>query len=139
MSSDESGIPSVTAPHPVRAAAPPAGRPGAPSPSAALIVSLLGFTVITIDVSAVTIALPAIRSSLHGGMTGLQWVVDAYTLMFAALMLSAGGARRPRGRPARLHRGRRAVHPRVPRLRPRARHRLADRRAHRPGRGRRPS
>jgi DHA2 family methylenomycin A resistance protein-like MFS transporter len=56
--------------------------------------------VITIDVSAVNIALPAIRGSLNGGMAGLQWVVDAYTLMFAALMLSAGaladraGARR---------------------------------------------
>ncbi|WP_344020096.1 MFS transporter [Streptomyces luteireticuli] len=101
MSSDESGIPSsVTAPRPTPVSAPPAGRPGTASPSAALIVSLLGFTVITIDVSAVNIALPAIRSSLHGGMAGLQWVVDAYTLMFAALMLSAGaladraGARR---------------------------------------------
>ncbi|MGW3498669.1 MFS transporter [Streptomyces sp. NPDC001020] len=66
----------------------------------ALVASLLGFTVITIDVSAVNIALPAIRDSLSGGMAGLQWVVDAYTLMFASLMLSAGaladraGARR---------------------------------------------
>jgi DHA2 family methylenomycin A resistance protein-like MFS transporter len=66
----------------------------------ALVASLLGFTVITIDVSAVNIALPAIRDSLGSGMSGLQWVVDAYTLMFAALMLSAGalsdrtGARR---------------------------------------------
>ncbi|MEU9110418.1 MFS transporter [Streptomyces sp. NPDC048483] len=74
--------------------------PSAPSASVALIVSLLGFAVITIDVSAVNIALPAIRTSLHSGMAGLQWVVDAYTLMFAALMLSAGaladraGARR---------------------------------------------
>ncbi|MEU3740467.1 MFS transporter [Streptomyces sp. NPDC032198] len=71
-----------------------------PSRTAALLASLLGFTVITVDVSAVNIALPAIRTSLHGGMAGLQWVVDAYTLMFAALMLSAGaladraGARR---------------------------------------------
>ncbi|MFC1406969.1 MULTISPECIES: MFS transporter [Streptacidiphilus] len=67
---------------------------------AALVASLLGFTVITIDVSAVNIALPAIGDTLSGGMAGLQWVVDAYTLMFAALMLSAGalsdraGARR---------------------------------------------
>ncbi|WP_436774951.1 MFS transporter [Yinghuangia sp. YIM S09857] len=64
---------------------------------------MLGFTVISIDVSAVNIALPAIGSSLHSGMTGLQWVVDAYTLMLAALMLSAGalsdraGARRAYG------------------------------------------
>nr|WP_079249711.1 MFS transporter [Streptomyces sp. IMTB 2501] len=77
-----------------RPAAPPTRTP------VALVASLLGFTVITIDVSAVNIALPAIRNSLNGGMAGLQWVVDAYTLMFAALMLSAGaiadraGARR---------------------------------------------
>ncbi|MET8684288.1 MFS transporter [Streptomyces sp. NPDC004732] len=70
------------------------------SPSLALVAALLGFTVITIDVTAVNIALPDIRAGLHGGMAGLQWVVDAYTLMFAALMLSAGaladraGARR---------------------------------------------
>ena len=83
---------------------PDRARPAAPAtPSrtgVALVASLLGFTVITIDVSAVNIALPAIRDSLSGGMGGLQWVVDAYTLMFAALMLSAGaladraGARR---------------------------------------------
>ncbi|WP_084704003.1 MFS transporter [Phaeacidiphilus oryzae] len=84
--------------------APPGRRgPAARRTSFALIASLLGFTVITIDVSAVNIALPAIRTSLSGGMAGLQWVVDAYTLMFAALMLSAGsladrsGARRAYG------------------------------------------
>ncbi|MEU6348135.1 MFS transporter [Streptomyces sp. NPDC047072] len=80
----------------------PSSKTPAPPPRSgtALLASLLGFSVITIDVSAVNIALPAIRSTLSGGMTGLQWVVDAYTLMFAALMLSAGalsdriGARR---------------------------------------------
>ncbi|MFJ9035244.1 MFS transporter [Streptomyces sp. NPDC102406] len=78
--------------------APPARA--AASGGTALVAALLGFTVITVDVSAVNIALPDIRASLHGGMTGLQWVVDAYTLMFAGLMLSAGalsdraGARR---------------------------------------------
>lgn len=84
-----------------RPATPPAPAPvGARRAGVALVASLLGFTVITIDVSAVNIALPAIRDSLSGGMAGLQWVVDAYTLMFAALMLSAGavadraGARR---------------------------------------------
>ncbi|MEV0442654.1 MFS transporter [Streptomyces spectabilis] len=83
---------------PPLAPSPPAAP--APAPATALLASLLGFTVITVDVSAVNIALPDIRSSLHGGMTGLQWVVDAYTLMFAALMISAGaladraGARR---------------------------------------------
>ncbi|MGW1519560.1 MFS transporter [Streptomyces sp. NPDC002287] len=81
--------------------APPTKAPAPPRSSGiALVAALLGFAVITIDVSAVNIALPSIQDSLHSGMTGLQWVVDAYTLMLAALMLSAGafadraGARR---------------------------------------------
>ncbi|MET7838753.1 MFS transporter [Streptomyces sp. NPDC005356] len=87
--------------NPTRVRRPAVGSPAPAQASGfALVAALLGFTVISIDVSAVNIALPAIRTSLHGGITGLQWIVDAYTLMFAALMLSAGaladraGARR---------------------------------------------
>nr|WP_306189683.1 MFS transporter [Streptomyces sp. MK5] len=107
VSADERGAePHTSAPRrrgPGRArpSAPARDVPAAPRRSGVeLVAALLGFTVITIDVSAVNIALPAIRDSLSGGMAGLQWVVDAYTLMFAALMLSAGaladrtGARR---------------------------------------------
>ncbi|MFE4960231.1 MFS transporter [Streptomyces sp. NPDC056653] len=66
----------------------------------ALGAALLGFFVITLDALVVNAALPSIRNSLGGGITGLQWVIDGYTLMFAALLLSAGsltdrlGARR---------------------------------------------
>ena len=72
-------------------------------PGLTLAAALLGFFVITLDAVVVNVALPAIRSALGGGMTGLQWVVDGYTLMFAALLLSAGslsdriGARRAFG------------------------------------------
>lgn len=52
--------------------------------------ALLGFFVITLDAVIVNIALPSIRHDFGGGITGLQWVVDGYTLMFAALLLSAG-------------------------------------------------
>ncbi|MFB4300466.1 MFS transporter [Actinomadura sp. NTSP31] len=52
--------------------------------------ALLGFFLISLDALIVTVALPEIGRSLGGGMSGLQWVVDGYTLMFAALMLSAG-------------------------------------------------
>ncbi|MBV9356079.1 MAG: MFS transporter [Chloroflexi bacterium] len=55
-----------------------------------LAVALLGFFVVTLDALVVNVALPAIGHDLGGGMTGLQWVVDGYTLMFAALLLSAG-------------------------------------------------
>ncbi|MFP5345767.1 MAG: MFS transporter [Actinomycetes bacterium] len=70
---------------------------------AALTAAVLGFFVITLDAVVVNVALPAIRRELGGGITGLQWVVDGYTLMFAALLLSAGaltdrfGARRAFG------------------------------------------
>ncbi|MBV9133216.1 MAG: DHA2 family efflux MFS transporter permease subunit [Chloroflexi bacterium] len=53
-------------------------------------MALLGFFVITLDAVVVNVALPSIRDDLGAGMTGLQWVVDAYTLLFAALLLSAG-------------------------------------------------
>nr|WP_129299031.1 MFS transporter [Streptomyces lydicus] len=65
--------------------------------------ALLGFFLISLDALIVTVALPDIGRGLGGGMSGLQWMVDGYTLMFAALMLSAGalsdriGARRAYG------------------------------------------
>jgi MFS transporter, DHA2 family, methylenomycin A resistance protein len=58
---------------------------------------------VTLDAVIVNVALPDIRRELTGGMSGLQWVVDGYTLMFAALLLSSGslsdrlGARRAFG------------------------------------------
>lgn len=72
-------------------------------PSAAFAAALLGFFVVTLDASIVNVALPAIGRDLGGGVAGLQWVVDAYVLVFAALLLSAGslsdriGARRAFG------------------------------------------
>jgi MFS transporter, DHA2 family, methylenomycin A resistance protein len=68
-----------------------------------LAAAVLGFFVITLDAMIVNVALPSVRASLGGGITGLEWVVDGYTLMFAALLLSAGalsdrvGARRAFG------------------------------------------
>jgi DHA2 family methylenomycin A resistance protein-like MFS transporter len=50
----------------------------------------VGFVVTQLDVTIVNIALPGIGADLHANVAGLQWVVDAYTLAFAVLMLSAG-------------------------------------------------
>ncbi len=61
------------------------------SAAPALAAALLGFFVITLDALVVNVALPAIGRGFGGGMTGLQWVVDSYTLMFAALCLLPGG------------------------------------------------
>ena len=56
----------------------------------AVAAAVLANFVITLDATIVNVALPSIHDGLGGGITGLQWVVDAYTLMFAALLLSAG-------------------------------------------------
>ncbi|MEV0579069.1 MFS transporter [Streptomyces sp. NPDC050392] len=66
-----------------------AQRP-APAPALTLLASLLGFALIMLDASVVNVALPSMGADLGGGMSGLQWVVDAYTIAFAALLLSTG-------------------------------------------------
>lgn len=48
------------------------------------------FVVVQLDVTIVNVALPAIAGSLRAGVAALQWVVDAYTLVFAVLLLTAG-------------------------------------------------
>lgn len=53
-------------------------------------ITSLAFVVAQLDVSIVNLALPQIASSYHASISTLQWVVDAYTLAFAVLMLSAG-------------------------------------------------
>jgi MFS family permease len=74
-----------------------------PGATATLGAAVLGFFMVTLDAVVVNVALPSIRADLGGGITGLQWVVDGYTLLFAALLLSAGalsdraGARRAFG------------------------------------------
>ncbi|MFE6822257.1 MFS transporter [Streptomyces sp. NPDC057690] len=65
-------------------------RIGGASARWALAAALLGFFVMTLDALIVNVALPEIGRGFHAGITGLQWVVDGYTLMFAALLLSAG-------------------------------------------------
>jgi MFS transporter, DHA2 family, methylenomycin A resistance protein len=42
------------------------------------------------DVTIVNVALPAIQREIGGSLAGLQWVVDAYTLALASIMLFAG-------------------------------------------------
>jgi len=56
-----------------------------------MIVCLAQFMVI-LDISIVNVALPSIHSSLGFSDTGLQWVVNAYTLTFAGFLMLAGRA-----------------------------------------------
>lgn len=56
----------------------------------ALIASILGSGVVFLDATIVNVALPAIRSSLHGGLAEQQWVVEAYLLTLSSLLLVGG-------------------------------------------------
>ena len=60
------------------------------SKSAILITLCLAALIINIDVTIVNVALPSLVRELGATTTKLQWVVDAYTLVFAALILAAG-------------------------------------------------
>src|ERR671928_1206925 len=55
-----------------------------------LLAMSLGFAVVQLDVSVVNVAIRPIGDALGGGIAGLQWIVNAYTIMFAAFILSAG-------------------------------------------------
>src|SRR5262245_65058695 len=55
-----------------------------------LLALCLAALIINIDVTIVNVALPSLVRELGATTTNLQWVVDAYTLVFAALILAAG-------------------------------------------------
>jgi MFS transporter, DHA2 family, methylenomycin A resistance protein len=50
----------------------------------------LGFGIVQLDVTIVNVAITSIGQSFGGGVAALQWVVSAYTIAFAALILTAG-------------------------------------------------
>jgi EmrB/QacA subfamily drug resistance transporter len=56
-----------------------------------VLVCLAQFMVI-LDVSIVNVALPSIRSGLRFSTTGLQWVVNAYTITFGGFLMLGGRA-----------------------------------------------
>src|SRR5436190_2532870 len=51
---------------------------------------MLAAFVVNLDTSIVNVALPTLVRELHASTTTLQWIVDAYTLVFASLLLAAG-------------------------------------------------
>jgi DHA2 family methylenomycin A resistance protein-like MFS transporter len=55
-----------------------------------MLATCLGFLLVQLDVTIVNVALPTMGAELHAEISGLQWVVDAYAIAFASLLLSAG-------------------------------------------------
>jgi len=72
----------------------PAGsseRPGSPPTRwFALAVLCVTLLMVTLDVTVLNVALPTIVRDLNASTTGLQWIVDAYVIVFAGLLLAVG-------------------------------------------------
>jgi MFS transporter, DHA2 family, methylenomycin A resistance protein len=55
-----------------------------------LLATSLGVLLAQIDTSVVNLALKSIAGDLHAGVSAMQWVVDAYNLVYASLLLTGG-------------------------------------------------
>jgi EmrB/QacA subfamily drug resistance transporter len=55
-----------------------------------LTVVSAGIFILLLDITIVNVALPDIQRELHGSLSDLQWVIDAYALSLGALLLTAG-------------------------------------------------
>src|SRR5437588_527046 len=53
-------------------------------------VCCLSLLIVSIDNTIVNVALPSIQRDLHAPVSGLQWTIDAYTLVLASLLMLAG-------------------------------------------------
>jgi EmrB/QacA subfamily drug resistance transporter len=70
---------------------PPARTPTKDThPTIILAICCMSLLVVGMDVTIVNVALPAIQHELHASLSGLQWILDAYTLVVASLLMLAG-------------------------------------------------
>src|SRR6204780_2711818 len=55
-----------------------------------LAICFMSLFIVGIDVTIVNVALPSIQRDLHAPVSGLQWVVDAYTIVVASFLMLSG-------------------------------------------------
>src|SRR2546421_4804646 len=60
------------------------------SPWAVLVVVSLGFFMTLLDLTIVNIAIPDMINRLHASLDGVLWVLNAYALVLAVLVITAG-------------------------------------------------
>jgi len=82
----------TSSPGPAPGAAPGPRRAAAGSPWLTLLIMSAGLFLAVLSTTVVSVALPGIGASLHAGASGLEWVVDAYVLTYAALLIAGGVA-----------------------------------------------
>ena len=55
-----------------------------------LAICCMSLLIVAMDNTIVNVALPSIRHDLHASLSGLQWTIDAYTIVLASLLMLAG-------------------------------------------------
>ena len=55
-----------------------------------LLICSMSLLVVSLDVTIVNVALPSIGRDFHASLSGLQWTVDAYTLVLASFLMLSG-------------------------------------------------
>ncbi|MCW2869773.1 MFS transporter [Actinacidiphila oryziradicis] len=55
-----------------------------------LAICCMSLLLVSLDNTILNVALPAMRKDLHASIPGLQWTIDAYTLVLAALLMLSG-------------------------------------------------
>jgi EmrB/QacA subfamily drug resistance transporter len=70
--------------------APPTPGSGSVRHGRVLAVTCLGLATVVSAMSSLNVALPSIAADTHASQTRLSWIIDAYSLVFAAMLLPAG-------------------------------------------------
>ncbi|AZS87460.1 DHA2 family efflux MFS transporter permease subunit [Streptomyces griseoviridis] len=55
-----------------------------------LAICCMSLLIVSLDVTVLNVALPSMQKELHASTSGLQWTIDAYTLVLASLLMLAG-------------------------------------------------
>ncbi|MCX5557550.1 MFS transporter [Streptomyces sp. NBC_00038] len=55
-----------------------------------LAICCMSLLIVSIDTTVLNVALPSMQKELHASVAGLQWTIDAYTLVLASLLMLAG-------------------------------------------------
>ncbi|MBV9472952.1 MAG: MFS transporter, partial [Solirubrobacterales bacterium] len=90
--SETQAIPSTPAPAGVPAPASTPGRARETNRWLVLVIACLAQFMVVLDATVVNVALPSIQRGLHFSPSDLQWVVNAYTLIFGGFLLLGGRA-----------------------------------------------
>jgi EmrB/QacA subfamily drug resistance transporter len=74
----------------LRVAAAPSGELSHRRRIGVLLICSMSLLIVGLDITIVNVALPSIGRELHASVSGLQWTVDAYTLVLASLLMASG-------------------------------------------------